>query len=181
MSRFFHTLVVVGAGISAAACGGKSQSRDGDENAAGSGGTGAAGRAGNGATGGAETGGGAGTGGMGTTGPFPEPQVPTSQWDCFNSFMGCVDALGVTAHRLTGSCPVDETRPTSAADCATDEIYSCMLAVSVSGEPLLVNCDCWPAEFACDSCISLDSRNGAPVSCTPTLKICECAYTGILK
>jgi hypothetical protein len=234
MSRFFHTLVVAGAAISAAACAGKSESHDGGEGAAGgaggsggmgvgggaasggkaagsgtggrgtagsggsggsagsggtTGGTGA-GRAGRGGGagvggGGAGTGGliiGAGTGGTGVTGPFPEPKFPTSQWDCSGSYTGCVEALGVSAHQLTGDCPIDATLAQSAADCATDEIFSCMLAVTPLGEALLVNCQCLAGgEDACVGCISLGHRNGVPVSCTPSLKICECAYTGILK
>jgi hypothetical protein len=96
--------------------------------------------------------------------------------------MGCVPALGVTAHQLTGDCPLDGTLPRSAADCATDEIYSCMLAVTTLGEAILVNCQCWTGgEYACLGCSSLNHRNGNPVSCTPSLKICECAYTGILR
>jgi len=228
MSRFFHTLVVAGAAISAAACGGKSESHDGGEGATGgaggsggtglggsaaSGGTAAYGGTGGGATagggssggtvpatggtgggGGAGRGGGAGTGGLivgggaggtsgtGVIGPFPEPKFPTSQWDCTNSYMGCVGALGVTAHQLTGDCPVDESLPRSAAYCATDEIYSCMLAVTTLGEAVLVNCQCWTRyDDACAGCISLNHRNGEPVSCTDSLKICECAYTGILR
>lgn len=232
MSRFFHTLVIVGAGISAAACGGQSESHSGGEGADGgggsggtgaggaaanggsaaSGGTGAGGTAGGGGSGGtiatggtggggagrggtsgsggssAGTGGlvlGGGTGGTGMKGPFPEPELPTSQWDCTNSFTGCVGVLGVTAHQLTGDCPVDETFPKSAADCASDEIYTCMLAVTATGEALLVNCECMYGGSAgddrCLGCISLRHRNGEPVSCEPSLKICECAYTGILR
>jgi len=244
MSRFFHTLVVVGAAISAAACGGKSESQGVGEGAnggaSGSGGTGTGGNAasggssassgkGGGANGGSANGGSAnggsgggdggtvsttggtggsghggtsgvggsnagtggidlgggsgGKGGMSSTGPFPKPELPTSQWDCTNFYSGCVDALGVTAHQLTADCLVNDSLPKSAADCGVDEIYSCMLAVTVSGDPVLVNCDCWATggEDACLGCISLNHRNGEPVSCTPSLKICECAYTGILR
>jgi hypothetical protein len=57
-----------------------------------------------------------------------------------------------------------------------------MLAVTATGEPLLVNCDCtYAGADNCGGCRSLRNRDGAPVSCTPTLKICECAYTGILR
>ena len=231
MSRFFHTLVVVGAAISAAACGGQSESHPGGEGATGgsggSGGTGAGGdsasggsaassgsgdgaRGGSSGTSGTGTGGSggsilpitggtsgvggnggtsgtaaAGTGGMSTTGPFPEPELPTSQWNCRHSFVSrdCVETLGVTAHQLSEDCPIDETLPKSADYCATDEIYTCVLAVTVSGEPVLVNCDCWQYSigYPCVGCSSLDLYNGAPVSCEPSLKICECAYTGILR
>jgi len=207
-ARFFHALVVVGAAVSATACGGRSEQRPSGEGAGGgtsgnggdaaaTGGTlandgsgsgsGAAGAGGAGSAAGeggragatSTAGGKAGAGGIG---PFPEAELPTSQWDCASSYSGCVDALGVSAHQLTGSCPVDATRPKSAADCSADEIYSCELAVSVSGEPVLVNCWCQPGVGSpCAGCVSLNHRNGEPVSCAPSLKICECAYTGILR
>jgi hypothetical protein len=193
MSRFFHTLVIVGAGISAAACGGQSESHSGGEGAEGGGGSSGKGAGGAPASGGSATSGGTsagtggvilagGTGGTGMTGAFPDPELPTSRWDCSNSYSGCADVLGVTAHELTGDCPVDETLPRSAADCASDELYTCMLAVTATGEPLLTNCNCTDrSDEDCGGCWSLKHYNGEPVSCTPSLKICECAYTGILR
>lgn len=66
MSRFFHTLVVVGAALSASACGGKSERTLGDDDAqSGSGGT----ASGSGAAGGsAGNTGGSGAGGVSTSG-----------------------------------------------------------------------------------------------------------------
>lgn len=180
-SRFFHALVVVGAAVSATACGGRSENQpDGEATGGGAGDVGGSGTAAGSSN--ASGAGGGGTAGTGGRGPFPEPTLPTAQWDCRDSFSGCVDALGVTAHQLTGSCRVNESGPTSAADCPSGGILTCALAVTVSGEPVLVNCECWPGgESACGGCSSLNGRNGTPVSCTPELKICECAYTGILR
>jgi len=185
-SRFFHALVVAGAAISAAACGGRSESTSGDDDA----GNGAGGSGGT-AAGGS---GGVGTGGsVGGTDAFPEPS-PTAQWDCSGAsrgepsdpvgpvHQGCVDVFGVTAERLLQDCPVDPTFPKSAADCTSTELFTCNLAVTVGGDPVLVNCTCEDqSRFGCQVCFALDRRNGPPVSCTPELKICECAYTGILR
>jgi len=219
-SRFFHALVVVGAGISAAACGGKSEGTSGEDGASngtgGGGGTaasgagttqgGSGGSAAGGSTGGSMggTGGSAGgTGGSGSvlggmggtqpTGPFPDPG-PTAQWDCRGVVPseaggpsvplsdGCVDVLGVTAAHLVDDCPVNPMLAKSAAECTSAEIFTCRLAVTVDGASVLINCDCeMRYEDGCGYCTSLDQRYGDPVSCTPELKICECAYTGILR
>jgi hypothetical protein len=188
--RFFHALVVVGAAISAAACGGKSEGTSGDDTA-GNGGGGTGGSLGG--TGG--TGGDIVLGGMGgtqPTGSFPEPG-PTAQWDCSGNVPsepgvpladGCFNVLGRTAASLTDDCPVDPTFPKSAAECTSDEIFTCILAVAVDGVPVLVNCTCetlFEGTNTCSYCTSLSRHYGPPASCTPELKICECAYTGILR
>ena len=198
MSGFFQALVVGGAAISAVACSGQSASV-----VAGGGGSGASGGAGaqGGATsgaGGAKVGGAGGgqagmssggtgilelggSGGEAGAGPLPEPGA-TAQWDCSELAVGsvCVDVLGTTATKLPSDCPVDATRPRSAADCGADEQFTCYLAVTAAGETTLVNCEC-SAGLACSACTGvLGGHHGEAMACDGKHKVCACAFTGIL-
>jgi hypothetical protein len=131
-----------------------------------------------------------GTGTMGGTagaagkpvGPLPEPG-PTAQWDCRQLTHDCTDVLGTTASVLMTDCPIDPTLPKSQADCESGELFTCNLAVTAGGSPVLVNCDCIEdAPGTCAGCYSLAwTTYGLPVSCSDSLKVCACAYTGILK
>jgi hypothetical protein len=92
--------------------------------------------------------------------------------------------LGTTATVLTGDCVVDPTRPKTAADCSAVGLFSCSLAVNAAGEALLVNCECVPGNYSCETydCRALfNYRNGPPAACDGVSRVCECAYTGILK
>lgn len=188
MSRLFHALVVAGAAISASAtaCGGKSteSNSDGDDGSTG-------GKSGAGGT--DPTGGAAPTGGVGSVAPtggaagssgvggLPEPGRG-AQWNCQPTSPECVEVLGTTASLIPDECPVDPTRPRTAADCAPGELFTCVLAVTPSSELLLVNCYCEEASsYSCDACSNLSFYHGAPAYCDGLRKVCACAYTGILR
>jgi hypothetical protein len=197
VSRLFHTLVVAGAAISASACAGKSSRTDGD----GDGGTSAGGGSGSGAVagnGGTTTGGtgpaGGGAGPAGGSagspggntglGGLPEPGT-RAQWNCEGlvTYNECVALPGTTATPIPESCPVETDRPRSEADCDAGAIFTCVLAVTPSSEPVLVNCHCdvVDASQRCAACSNLEQRHGEPVYCDGVRKICACAYTGILR
>jgi len=206
MSGFFQALVVGGAAISAAACGGQSAHAVDDPGGAGTSGlTGAGATGGVGATGGAGAQGGAGSGGVsasgmgglgaqagvgvielggqggaGGVGPLPDLDA-TAQWNCTGVATGaCVDVLGTTALKLESDCAVDPLRPRSAADCGETQRFSCYLAVTAAGDLTLVNCVCQDG-LDCGICTNPVGRGyGPPAECAGGREVCACAYTGIL-
>ncbi|HEX6273095.1 MAG TPA: hypothetical protein VFZ53_08650 [Polyangiaceae bacterium] len=193
MSRLFQALVVAGAAISASACGGKSSEvanddDDGNPMGGSSGASGAAPTGGASPTGGvggaAPTGGMAGTSTGGTGGPVLPAPGRGAQWDCSLATPdpACVSVLGTTASSIPEECPVDATRPRTAADCASGELFTCVLGVTPSSELLLVNCYCQPSSaYSCESCTNLAHLHGEPAFCDGVTKVCACAYTGILR
>ena len=221
MSRLFHTLVVVGAGLTAAGCGGKSGRIPGGSGASG-------GAAGGGATAGAGTGGsdpgtggtsdagsggqaGSGTGGQAGSGAggqassgrggqsgsagqsgggdggiigeagspgVPEPG-PETTWDCSGQFGVCLPNQG--AYIGDAVCPEDASRPASAEDCATGEVFTCFIAATTNTDTILVNCSCDPAPSdQCEPCVWPDGRTVSQGICSDNTRICPCALTGIL-
>ena len=180
MSRLFHTLVVVGASLSIASCGGKSgRDRDGDE-----GSSGGAPSGGSGGTGGTGSGGVLiATGGVAATedgGALPD-QATLSQWSCAGLFDYCSVLDGQRAWLLRTHCPVDARRPREAADCAEDESYQCHRVSWRSEVALLVNCDCVSRPDAgCAECPTLQGPDYTPaVYCDESTTLCGCAVTGI--
>lgn len=202
MSRFFHSLVVMGAAISASNCGGKA--REGTlrniDGVAGSGGsTGAGGHS---ATGGARVGGFRGDGGrasggaMGSGGPLaaggyavddaggvflPDPGT-LAQWSCEGLFAGCSYSADAVSRRqlLNQACPVDRIRPRSAADCPIDQVFQCRGAVwSSTQTPIAVECECVPASDAGCFC-QVPVYGEVPAVCTERERLCGCALTVIL-
>jgi hypothetical protein len=206
VSRLFHALVVLGAGVSAANCGGKTVEATSDGNAsAGAGGSQGA----SGATGGNRDGnhggspiiiiggGEAGQGGQ----PIHDAGPPTdvgagpdltgggtySQWTCptkpdFCSEVVIAGAPYMDGYILSQPCPSDPTRPRTEADCAANQWFTCQVAVWMA-QPIAVNCECTPKTSAdCDyfdGCFHL--ANPVATTCTEHSKLCGCAYTGILK
>jgi hypothetical protein len=207
MARLFNALVVVGSGISAAACGGQSVAQEendggraGNDGRAGAGGAGndaggasgagtagtGAGGAGNGGLGGAGSSGaasGAGNGaasgdGTGGTGSV----TPNAQWNCSGYYDVCEAVNGTTAARLTSPCPLEPDRPTTAEDCGANQRLTCYQA-TLDGNLGLVNCECADTfDNFCSWCTGIDyGAYGDPASCDDQLKVCACAYTGILR
>ena len=115
-------------------------------------------------------------------GGLPEPGS-RAQWNCSGLVpdRACVDVLGTTATPIPDSCPVEPERPRSAADCAAGELFTCVLAVTPSGELTLVNCYCEPSPSSCSDCSNLSGLHGGSAYCDGVRKICACAYTGILR
>jgi hypothetical protein len=205
MARLFHALVVVGSGISAAACGGQSVAQEeNDGGRAGNHGRAGAGGAGNdaGGAGGAGNGaGGAGNGGLGGAGSSGAPSggagngatsgdgtggtgvvTPNPQWNCEGYYDVCEAVNGTTTARLTSPCPLEPDRPTSAEDCGDNQHFTCYQA-TLDGNLGLVNCECLDAyDNFCAWCTGIDhGAFGDPVSCDARTKVCGCAYTGILR
>lgn len=195
MSRLFHALVVMGAGVSVSSCGGHLAGGD-EPDASTGGGAGAGGTHGAGGLGGSSgfsgiggggTGGSTGTGGtpgtIGVPAPFADAGVttgdplrpaPYAQYDCSTSSCVSYAAKG-GAYLITNPCSLDATRPKSAADCPGGLWFECTLALVGTGL-FAVNCQCTMRD--CSSC-----DNGAPpLQCEGSAKLCPCfAYTGILK
>jgi hypothetical protein len=184
VSRLFHTLVVVGAGLTTASCAGKSEHAPQGKGAGGDGaGSDGAGRGG--ASGHANAGGDAGDGSDGTlsvggarnTG---DPELgPEAQWDCSAQFGACLANQG--AFIGDRACPVDPTRPASAEDCADGELFSCFIAATSETESIMVNCSCAPAPGGpCEACVWPDGRTVSSGTCSGDTRVCPCAVTGIL-
>jgi hypothetical protein len=174
----FHTLVVVGASVSA--CGGKSASsndegeatRAGSGGVAGSGGAGAGGTpsvAGTPAVAGTPGGGGAGAAGSGgAAGALPGALTceATTQWHCLN-------------YTTNEGCACDPSAPKSPADCESEFAFTCDGELYVMGGNALVGCSCLedpltpadcehPEQFGCNHYFSYfagcSCRPGAPLS-----------------
>lgn len=202
MSRFFHSLVVFGAGISLSGCGGKTTDdrQHTDQAAGGSSGFGSGGFA---STGGSTqlgfggTGGGAGGDSTGIiigtfqpadppkdAGPIPDGAT-LAQWDCSDQAYGC-EYLGGMGGALVGlheACPVDESRPRTASDCSSAQWFECDAAI-LNGRQVAVTCRCTPrgdGGVGCnDGCISLNTGQYQPsLLCVNHSKLCGCAVTGI--
>jgi hypothetical protein len=195
MSRLFHAIVVMGAGVSVSSCGGQVAGAGDGDASAGGGGRGANGTPGGGGSSGTFM----GTGGLGGAGGVTPPVVDAgvapdaamelatvAQWDCTNNACathafenGFINTLNITS-----PCAVDLARPRTAADCADGEWFQCTLAY-LDDQPIEVNCLCTPPSPTCDLCAPQGPRPGAfassPFRCGAHTKLCSCpAYTGIL-
>lgn len=184
VARLFNALVVLGAGISASDCGGQIESdTNGIGGASGTGGS-AGGTA---STGGAPTGGFFGTGGNATGGAISSdatwlPDAATlAQWSCDGVLSTCGSFGDGPYVTLSAACPLDATRPSSPADCNSNEWFQCVQAQWLDGTPILVSCECTPYDAAdAAPCVCIDPNGGyMDALCTDREKVCFC-YTGIL-
>jgi hypothetical protein len=121
---------------------------------------------------------------------IPDPTF--AQWSCETLFQDCTQVPGSNVPRflLNGPCPVDPKRPRTPADCAG--WFECDLA-SFQGTPLAVDCHCVPIDpdgcqhpFGLSGCDALTSDiwyrlSRQTGSCADPVKLCGCAYTGILR
>lgn len=202
MASLFHSLVVIGAGVSASACGGVTNVSSGgtpDEAAGRNGAGGGAGRgAGASLNAGAQSGigvggtaGRAGTGGAGgdvlsidpaiSNFPLPDPGT-LAQWNCTDQLGGCdspLDGMQIKPYYLASPCPIDTSRPRSATDCASDEWFRC-LSARTGDVVIAVNCECAPMLDAGCSCDGVGPSYRHTVVCHDRDMTCGCAYTGIL-
>jgi hypothetical protein len=210
MSRLYHAVVVVGAGLSVWSCG-NTESAD-DEAAGGAaneeGGAAAAGPEKGGASGDASAGGSNRGGSVVVTGGAPStcagstlpqqcftpaqpnPELPppevTAQWDCRGRFVGCVELAAdggcPPTFGISEPCPQDPSRPTTAADCSDDQVFECLLATLDNDTPVIVNCLCSAAgQTFRTSCLDVEYKYDAPVvDCSEGRKLCGCAYSAIL-
>lgn len=189
MASFFHTLVVFGASASLAGCGGRASSTGGLKTS-----DPAGGHAGGGASGSDAgdwvfgAGGTPGAGGASADAGSLDPET-VAQWNCDGEVMGCTrDTSGASRFSLSGPCPVEPSRPRSAADCNPNTWFECALAM-LGDVTLSVNCQCVLRDAqACGAC-SLTELGSRPVeveNCTDPaniawLKRCGCAYPHIVK
>ncbi len=199
-SRLFHTLVVVGAGLAAAHCGGESVTHGETDDAGSAGGpqpTGGSSGAGGGSSGAGSGGvialsGGTGVGAAGGAagaggGEIPPDASVTAQWDCRGLVMSCDYTSGPLAGygygvEVAESCPVDPSRPRGPDDCEPGAQFLCQLAVTARGSQLPVNCECVVDESMCGPCVSLSSGTKvSAIRCDEGVTLCPCAFTGILK
>ena len=204
MSRFFHSLVVFGAGVSLSGCGGKTTdaNQHTDEGAGGSSGVGSGGESANGgvqsivggAGGGVQTILGGATGGatgiVGTPLPPADPYIDAgpvpdlgtlAQWDCTQQTGNCeFDSDGIGLELLRRACPVDKSRPRAASDCDSTQWFECDEAV-LDGRRVAVTCRCMPggdSGVSCDLCTPLNpGLTQRTISCVSHSKICGCAVT----
>jgi hypothetical protein len=195
--RFFRTMVVMGSGL-ALGCGGASEkdgnpgggdggstSTGGSSNTGGSststgGGSNSGGTAG---SGGALSLGGAGSGGTANGGAggaiMPTPNCPTTQWTSpdYPQCAGPGNGLVLPANSVC-----DLTRPKSASDCGSAEVFACLEATGYAdgtplSEPKPYACACVPDSESCrDECGELYSSDA---SChegdSPASILCGCA------
>lgn len=99
-------------------------------------------------------------GGAGGTVPT-EPQCPSAQWSCDTDHLMCgVRGLG-NFWELPSGCACDSTRPASAADCASDELFVCRQATQDAGGVVSVlDCACVPRTNDCsEACKAALSPN----------------------
>jgi len=191
VSRLFHSIVVVGAGLSASGCG------SGEKTGSAGAGGGASGAGGNeSAGGGVQTEGGIGINGSG--GNHGETTVRLeleagvdltglgtfSQWSCTvgaRCTVVLVDSQNyLPAEALSEPCPSDMNRPRTAADCSGNEWFTCQLAVW-NEQPIAVNCACVAeTDAGCDLEGCYDSKLGGFATCWEHSKLCGCAFTAIL-
>jgi hypothetical protein len=190
VAKLFHSLVVLGAGISGAACGGTTTISSGGtpDHAAGSG-NGGAGAGGVRQSSGGRSGVGGqliliGTGGIGTGGSFDAGSLPDAgtlaQWACSPYLLECgsISSSGLTSFLLRTACTVHPELPRSAADCRPSELFECYVA-SFQGREVLVNCDCTPKSDA-GECYCVSPRyEFIPAQCSDHSSLCGCAFTGI--
>jgi hypothetical protein len=111
-----------------------------------------------------------------------------SQWSCGLSGFGCRNVLlgtslvtSTTAHLLNQPCPIDPSRPRTAADCGVDQWFACDLSIW-NDQLIAVSCSCVPrGDGGCDSsgCAGEPSYAVGPITCVDHSKLCGCAYTGI--
>lgn len=196
MAKLFHALVAIGTGICASNCGGIVVGTTGKPDEA-SGGSGAGGNPG-GSVGGSGVGGaplgGSSAGGITALGgvpanpsPVPEPLPDAgtlAQWDCTAVFGGCGSRganQAVDPYLLSSSCPVDPSRPRSAADCGPNLWFQCTAArYGDAGVGILVDCTCAPMTDAGCACPPGFLGRERPSACHGHSMTCGCAYTGIL-
>ena len=155
----------------------------------GSGGTGGSGLSGAGGTSAAGTSAaGSPEGGKAGAGGAVLDPGPSAQWNCEGLGATCQTGtsgpyagLG-TAVLLTKDCPVEANRPRQVSDCAEGEELLCHLAVDTEGKQKLVNCECEPVDDAgCTQCVSITGQTVGALGCRDGIKICPCAFTGILR
>jgi len=196
-SRLFHTLVVVGAGVTVSSCGGKTQSEAANgESSAGPGGnaTNTGGQAGHKEINPVFTTDTSGVGGgvivlddasivLVGAGGGSVVIGPSSQWTC-TTFEDQCTGLEIDGSYLSAyapqSCSWDSTRPRSSAECAPEQWFACELA-SYAGQVLPVNCACVPmGDAGCDpaDCRG-DPRTRNLITCFDHSRLCGCAVTGI--
>jgi hypothetical protein len=195
MSRLFHTLVVFGASAALSGCGGRTTDSTDirDPHGGGAGGSGPGGTGGDSSAGGVSSNGGrvANGGNIGTGGTMiPDPTF--AQWSCETLFQDCSQAPGsnIPTFLLDTPCPIDPKRPRDPHDCP--EWFECDVA-SFQGTLVTVDCHCVPVDpdgcqhpvglSACEALTSdtwyrLSRQTG---SCIDPVKLCGCAYTGILR
>jgi hypothetical protein len=190
--------VVLGAGISSAACGGQTTISSGGrpDEAAGTGnggGSRAGGQTGgqpifigNGGVGMVSAGGISGTGGFR---PIDRPASPPvalpdagllTQWYCSNLNDCAPTGHGREPFELREPCTVDPQAPRSANDCHETEWFRCFEA-SFQGRLVLVNCSCMPkSDAGCICALPFKGDQLLPAECEEHHMLCGCAYTGIV-
>ena len=157
--RLFRAMVLMG-GSMALGCGGNTTRPAGDSTSGGSGG-GSGGSGGPGTTGTGGTGGSdillvtSSTTGVASVDPGPFPCVP-AQFDCGASPPQCT----YPGWRVPNNCRCDETRPKSAADCASGQAFVCRTGQerwdgARYTETVPFECACVPTDDYCrDECSS---------------------------
>jgi hypothetical protein len=188
VASLFHSLVVLGAGISGAACGGTTIASGGKlDEVAGTAGGGSRAAGQNGGQSAITGNGGAGSGSGGALliggSPPMEPLTPLpdagtlAQWSC--STDSCANASnGLRPFSFSQACPVDPQRPRTASECTDSEWFQCFVG-AIGGTEVLVNCSCVPKSDAGCVCMSGDVGVQFPSQCADHNMLCGCAYTGI--
>jgi hypothetical protein len=172
MSRFFHALVVFGAGVSLSGCGGKTHTEGLPDSGSG----------GSSATGGTDSSGSGGNSlasGGSDSGSILDPAT-FAQWSCTGIDANCVydSAPPSVDMKLHAACPIDPKRPRYPADCRPGEWFECDAAL-FQGKEIAVDCRCTQGDagVGCTVCAE-DTPFRRVVSCGNREKICSC-FTSI--
>jgi hypothetical protein len=180
--RFFRAMVLMGSSL-AVGCGGQTITGESTSSSAG-GSPGAAGSPGNGnvagkggAGGSSPSSGSSGSLQLGTGGSGGQPTVdpgpfvcPPAQWDCSPALTQC-DYGTMNGWRLPTACNCDSARPSSASDCAPDQVFVCLEGTaSADGQPLTrvvpFECSCAPKPTYCGlACDQAFKNTGGDFSC----------------
>jgi len=167
--RFFRAMVLMGSSM-ALGCGGTTNRTGGSpDSAGGAGGAGGSGGSGPGGTGAGGSGPifitttTTGVGGIGSGDPGPFPCVP-AQWECESTPLECSNTYN--AWQLPTECACSDTRPKSAADCASGQSFVCLEGAPRDGAPdvgsVLFNCACVEADGDCGVECTAAGFSGAP-------------------
>jgi hypothetical protein len=105
-----------------------------------------------------------------------------AQWNCNLALRLCRPGAYIadtfTAGRtLFFPCPVEPSRPQTAADCGPGEWFECQVALWSGGEQILVNCQCSPMG---DAGCAVTTGCEEPI-CEGTSRACGCAHAVILQ